>query len=215
MDHNAAVKLGAPERYVTGDLSQAERDEFEEHFADCRPCLNDVWTASAFAANARAVFQDRLARKPEPERAGWLSWLRLPTAVPAFAAVVFAVVAGYQATVTIPAMRAPLGMAAAVPLDDAQRSAPRALDEGSPLHFEVAVAPQPGTALLWVELADASGKVLSHGSVRTPAPDEPLAVYFPAKPGPGQYSVIVRAGKSGPQLARVRFDIQPKDTLSR
>ena len=59
MDHNAAVKLGAPERYVAGDLSQTERDEFETHFADCRPCMNDVSTASAFAANARAVFQDR------------------------------------------------------------------------------------------------------------------------------------------------------------
>ncbi|HEY9140728.1 MAG TPA: zf-HC2 domain-containing protein, partial [Bryobacteraceae bacterium] len=88
MDHGAAVKLGAPERYVTGDLSQAERDEFEEHFADCRACMNDVWTASAFAANAKAVFEDRLTRKPEPQRAGWLAWLRLQTAVPAFAAVV-------------------------------------------------------------------------------------------------------------------------------
>jgi len=210
MDHNAAVKLGAPERYVTGDLSQAERDEFEEHFADCRPCLNDVWAASAFAANAKAVFEERLVRQPEPQPAGWMAWLRLQTAVPAFAAVVFAVVAGYQAKVTIPAMSAPSAMAAAVPLDDAQRSAPRALEEGSPLNFEVAVAPLPGVTLLWVELADASGKVLSRGSIPAPAPGEPLAVFFPAKPGPGQYSVVVRAGASGPQLARVRFDIQPR-----
>ena len=135
MDHDAAVNLGAPERYVTGDLSETERDEFETHFADCRPCMNDVWTASAFAANARAVFEDRLVVKPEPQRAGWLAWLRLQTAVPAFAAVVFAVVAGYQARVTIPAMRAPQEIAAAVPLDDATRSAPRTLEEGSPLQF--------------------------------------------------------------------------------
>src|ERR1017187_9370232 len=82
MDHDAAVNLGAPERYVAGDLSQAERDEFETHFADCRPCMNDVWTASAFAANARAVFEDRLGRKPEPQRAGWLEWVWLPAAGP-------------------------------------------------------------------------------------------------------------------------------------
>jgi hypothetical protein len=210
MDHNAAVNLGAPERYAAGDLSQSERDEFEAHFADCRPCMNDVWTASAFAANARAVFEDRLARKPEPQRAGWLAWLRLQTAVPTFAAIVFAVVAGYQAKVTIPAMRAPQEIAAAVPLDDATRSAPRALEEGSPLHFEIAVAPQPGTARLWVELAGASGKVLNAGPLEAPAPGEPLAVLFPGKPGPGHYSVVVRAGESGPQLARGEFDIQPR-----
>jgi hypothetical protein len=210
MDHETAVKLGAPERYAAGDLSAAERDEFETHFADCRPCLNDVWTASAFAANTRAVFQDRLARKPEPERAGWLAWLRLQTAVPAFAAVVLAVVAGYQATVTIPAMRAPQGIAAAVPLDDATRSAPRALEEGSPLHFEIAVPPQPGAASVWVELADASGKVLNQGSLQMPASGEPLGILFPGKPGPGHYTVAVRAGKNGPQLARGEFDIQPR-----
>lgn len=210
MDHGAAVNLGAPERYVTGDLSQAERDEFEAHFADCRACMNDVWTASAFAANARAVFEDRLSRKPEPRRAGWLAWLRLQTAVPAFAAVVFAAVAGYQARVTIPAMRAPQQIAAAVPLDDAQRSAPRALEEGRTLNFEIAVSPRLGTARLWVALADSSGKVLSSGPLQAPAPGEPLAVLFPGKPGPGHYSVVVRAGESGPQLARGEFDIQPR-----
>jgi hypothetical protein len=210
MDHNAAVKLGAPERYVAGDLSQAERDEFEAHFADCRPCMNDVWTASAFAANARAVFEGRLARKPEPQRAGWLAWPRLETAVPTFAAVVFAVMAGYLAKVTIPALRAPQAIAAAVPLDDATRSAPRVLEEGSPLHFEIAVAPQPGTASLWVELAGVSGKILNRGPLQAPAPGEPLAVFFPDKPGPGHYSVVVRAGESGPQLARGEFDIQPR-----
>jgi hypothetical protein len=210
MDHAAAIKMGASERYATGDLAQGERDEFEAHFADCRPCLNDVWTASAFAANARAVFEDRLSRKPEPERAGWLTWLRLQTAVPVFAAVVFAVLAGYQATVTIPAMRAPLAIAAAVPLDDATRSAPRTLEEGSPLHFEIAVAPQQGTGRLWVELLDGSGKMWNGGFLANPAPGEPLAVLFPGKPGPGHYSVVVRAGESGPQLARGEFDIQPR-----
>ena len=210
MDHGAAVNMGASERYVTGDLAPAERDEFEAHFADCRPCLNDVWTASAFAANARAVFEDRMSKKPEPERVGWLGWLRLQTAVPAFAAVVFAIVAGYQATVTIPVMRAPLQIAAAVPLDDATRSTPRTIEQGSALHFEIAVAPQPETARLWVELADGSGKMLSSGFLDKPAPGEPLAVLFPGKPGPGHYSVVVRAQESGPQLARGEFDIQPR-----
>jgi len=210
MDHGAAVKISAAERYVTGDLSQDERDEFETHFADCSGCLNDVWTATAFAANARAVFEERLTRRAEPERAGWLTWLRWQTAVPTFAAVVLAVVAGYQAMVTMPALRAPLGMAAAVPLDDATRSTPRAIEQGSPLHFEIAVATQAETARLWVELAEGSGKILTGGYLDKPAPGEPLAVLFPGKPGPGHYAVVVRSGESGPQLARGEFDIQPR-----
>jgi len=210
MDHETAVQLGAPERYVTGDLSSLERDAFEEHFADCRPCMNDVWTASAFAANAKAVFEDRLAWKPAPRPTGWRSWLQLQTAVPAFAAVVLAVVAGYQARVTIPAMTAPAVMSAAVPLDDAQRSGLRSVEEGAPLHFEIAVSQQPGAARFWVELADATGKVLSAGSVPAPPPGEPLAVYFPVKPGPGQFSILVRAGKAGPQLAQRDFEVQPR-----
>jgi len=210
MDHNAAVNLGAPERYVTGDLSLAERDEFEAHYADCRTCMNDVWTASAFAANTRAVFADRLAQKPEPQRVGWLAWLRLQTAVPAFAAVVLAVVAGYQAQVIIPGMRAPQAVAAAVPLDDATRSAARTVEQGQPLHFEIAVAAQPAAAQVWVELANASGKVLNAGPLPVPASGEPLSVLFPGQPGPGHYSVVVRAGRAGAQLTRGEFDIQPR-----
>lgn len=210
MDHVVAVKMGASERYVAGDLSQAERDEFEAHFADCRPCLNDVWTASAFAANAKAVFEDRRSRKPQPERVNWLAWLRWQTAVPTFAAVVFAALAGYQAGVAIPSLRAPEAMAAAVPLDDATRSAPRTIEEGVPLHFEIAVAPQPGIEKFWVELSGESGKIWSGGSLSKPAPGEPLSVLFPGKPGPGRYAVVVRAGQSGPQLARGEFEIQPR-----
>jgi acyl-coenzyme A synthetase/AMP-(fatty) acid ligase len=120
------------------------------------------------------------------------------------------VVAGYQARVTIPALRAPQQITAAVPLDDATRSAPRAIEEGSPLYFEIAIAPQPGNEKLWVELTDGSGKTWNGGFLAKPAPGEPLAVLFPGKPGPGHYSVVVRAGENGPQLARGEFDIQPR-----
>jgi hypothetical protein len=112
--------------------------------------------------------------------------------------------------VTVPALRAPLAVAAAVPLDDATRSAPRTLEVGRPLHFEIAVAPQPGAARLWVELDAASGEIRYSGFVDQPAPGEPLAVLFPVTPGPGHYSVVVRAGETGPQLARGEFEIQPR-----
>src|ERR1700688_1890740 len=86
MDHEAAMQMKASERYVVGDLPASERDEFEDHYSGCSRCMDDVWTASAFAANARAVFEGRAAIKPMAERAGWLAWLRRPVPVLAFSA---------------------------------------------------------------------------------------------------------------------------------
>jgi anti-sigma factor RsiW len=57
MDHEHAIAAQVPERYVFGELPRKERDEFEEHLADCSYCLQDVTTAQAFAANTREVFR--------------------------------------------------------------------------------------------------------------------------------------------------------------
>ncbi len=75
MDHETAVRLQASEAYVLGDLSTSQRDEFEEHFADCPECMDELWRASAFAANARAVFRERAAAAVQPARR-WRDWLR-------------------------------------------------------------------------------------------------------------------------------------------
>jgi hypothetical protein len=76
MDHHLAIKDQLPERYVFGELSDSERDNFEEHLADCSRCMEDVRTAQVFAANTFAVFRDEEQRaaaglpgKPPP--AAW------------------------------------------------------------------------------------------------------------------------------------------------
>lgn len=58
MDHHLAVKEQLPEKYILGELSETERDDFEEHLADCSRCMDDVRTAQAFAVNSYAVFQE-------------------------------------------------------------------------------------------------------------------------------------------------------------
>jgi hypothetical protein len=113
MDHDTALRLKASERYILGELSPGERDEFEVHYSDCSRCLDDVWLASTFAANAGAVFQDQhLARQTAPARAGWLDWLKLrPAPALAFSGVLNVALAlgiGYQAFRVIPSMRAQL-----------------------------------------------------------------------------------------------------------
>lgn len=58
MDHHLAVKQQMAERYIFGELSEAERDDFEEHLADCTRCGEDVKAAQIFAANSYAVFRE-------------------------------------------------------------------------------------------------------------------------------------------------------------
>jgi hypothetical protein len=84
MDHETAVRMHAIERYILGDFSVAERDEFEEHMSDCPRCMEDLAVTDVFAANARAVFEDRTTGRDLTPQNRWLGLLRW-SPVPAFA----------------------------------------------------------------------------------------------------------------------------------
>jgi len=53
MTHDEAKKSMAAEGYILDDLEPAERDAFEEHFADCTDCTADVLDAAAVADGLR------------------------------------------------------------------------------------------------------------------------------------------------------------------
>ena len=56
MDHSEAIQMKAVERYVLGDLSVSEVEEFERHFFDCPQCSEELRMLSVLQENARAVF---------------------------------------------------------------------------------------------------------------------------------------------------------------
>jgi len=108
MDHSEAMQMKAAERYVLGDLSVSEVEDFERHFFDCPQCSEELRILSVLQENTRAVFiEQNPGPRSEPisvaarERASWWSgfastW-RQPWAIaPALAAVVLAVLIGYQ-----------------------------------------------------------------------------------------------------------------------
>jgi hypothetical protein len=79
MDHLDADKMKAVERYMLGDLSVSEVEEFERHFFDCPQCSEELRALTLFQENARAVFVEQdLAPIPvrvhAPESAA--SWWR-------------------------------------------------------------------------------------------------------------------------------------------
>jgi hypothetical protein len=77
MNHEQAANAALHERYLLGELSPAERDEFEEHFADCSRCLEDLRSFEAFRANMQAVFHDQ-AHAPEARARPLAVWWRRP-----------------------------------------------------------------------------------------------------------------------------------------
>jgi hypothetical protein len=107
MDHNQAVQLQAAVKYVLGELSQAQRDEYEEHFFDCVECAVDIKALATFADTTREVLRqekaNRLVKESVPASGGWLRWLQPVVVVPAFAALLLII--AYQNTVTIPQAR--------------------------------------------------------------------------------------------------------------
>ena len=107
MDHKDAVQLKAAEKYVLGELSHAQREQYEEHYFDCGECALDIRAIAAFADTARAVLRQEAeaARQAaaEPARGGWFAWLRPALVVPAMAVVLLIV--AYQDFVTLPRVR--------------------------------------------------------------------------------------------------------------
>jgi hypothetical protein len=107
MDHNEALQLQGAVKYVLGELSSVQREEYEEHYFDCAECAVDIKALATFADTTREVLRQerekQLAKDLVPARGGWLSWLQPIVAVPAFAALLLII--GYQNTVTIPQAR--------------------------------------------------------------------------------------------------------------
>lgn len=103
MDHKEAVRQHAAERYVLGELTGAQREEYEEHYFDCAECALDVRTAAAFVNMGReALRTEGMAEKTVKPAGGWFLWLRPAFAVPTLAALLLLVVVGYQNFVSVP-----------------------------------------------------------------------------------------------------------------
>ena len=67
MDHQRASAGRFVDRWMSGELSDAERAEFEEHFFDCPTCAEELRSEQEFAANLRAALRELAARAtPRP-----------------------------------------------------------------------------------------------------------------------------------------------------
>ncbi len=219
MNHTEAVSTGAVERYLLGQLSASESDQFEQHYFDCTECARDLRAGALFQDNARSVFlEERPAAARVPAKPsvwkwfGWPSW----SWAPALASVVLAAVAAYQAWIVIPGLRGQLD-AVLTPQPVASHALPP-LSRGDARVLEVPAGQRFYTIYMdpaWqgsftaylCSIEDASGSSKFSLRLPAPAPGEPIQVLMARSLLPsGRYTVVIRNvpenGRPQAELAR-------------
>jgi len=97
MDHKLIESLQWADKYTLNDLSAAERTQFEEHLFDCPICSEQVRQTFTVIENLNEVLrEERATSSARATKAGWREWFRLPSLVPALAALCLAGVVVYQ-----------------------------------------------------------------------------------------------------------------------
>lgn len=220
MDHNIASETYAAERYLLGEMSAEERSDFEEHFAGCRVCGEDVHVGSVFIANAKALFREE-SRQASPTKKkarqwrellkrDWNAWFRLPVTIPALSALALAAVAGYQNLVLIPDLRAPRSLNSPFIFAGDTGGPPPHEPEDIPLRFQLLLSAPTDSPRIAVNIVDAQGRMVRGGFVESPGLNRMVDVFFPDRLAPGAYTMIVltdQGGKPGVELGRGQFEI--------
>jgi Putative zinc-finger len=204
MDHEAATRTAAVERYQLGEMSDQERDAFEEHYFSCPICAEAVRTAEALTRDIKEVLREGTFQ-PRPR---W--WFRLPAMIPVGAALVMAAVVAYQNVVVLPELKAPRELGPAVILEGVTRGAEVKVAAGEALHFEMG-SDGVTSGRLRVDIERQAGGKVAGGIVAAPVPGQPLDIYFPGKFGPGRYMVVVKEEPGGKELTHSSFAVVDKE----
>jgi len=206
MTHEEAVSTLASERYLLEEMSEPERETFEEHYFSCVECADDVRAGGVMRDGVRAglmneqtvhTVHDMAASAAwSRKNAGTRRWYQSP-AIPWAAAAALAVVAGYQALVPAPGRSIGQPMALA-PIT--LRPASRGQEPKVSIARDTAVvtlaidasSTVAGTDLAYA-IRTAAGAPVVSGTVRAPQPGAPLLLLVPSShiPAPGHYVLIV------------------------
>lgn len=227
MDHEQAVDKGVVERYLLGDLSSSESEEFETHYFGCTQCAQELQAGAIFEENARAVFLEESPRaadaralqvKNERVSLSWWSqlWLRPWSAAPALAAVALLCLSVYQAMVVVPGLRSELRQAqvpqatASYVLQPLARGDERTTEVPRNYRaYELVIdkAWEKSYAEYLCSFVDESGATRLSVTVPAPTPNQPLQILIPRNQLPsGRYNVIAHGvtpdGKPEAELDR-------------
>jgi hypothetical protein len=225
------MQLGAVDKYLLGELSTAQRDEFEEHFFGCPECAAELRMTAEFLDIARKELKRGNFRQAPSKSFKW-SWLEL-LARPAVLTPAFGLLLGviaYQNGVVLPRINGQVAQlrqpgvvtsisliagnsrGAALPSVNGSANQPVLLSLDIP-----ATRQYPTYACV---LLDPSGAVVWRIPVSAAQAQDTVSINIPAGTlHPGGYTLVVqgiegRDGGGGAQatdLARYRFSYQHPD----
>lgn len=199
MNHAEATESNAAEGYLLGDLSDAERDAFEEHYFDCRVCTETIRAGAVMFAAGREV-----AKSPKPKVIPFpVRW------IPARAiAAALAVVVGIQAYVIQRGPSASLSPIQIVTRGPSIAGVTRGGESDIVIHFQdgqktavsVEIPPEPYYASYRLELRDSAGKVIgvdtASGAQIRNAEGEALELLLDPLPA-GRYVLLIEGVREG------------------
>jgi hypothetical protein len=231
MEHQQAIQLAAVEKYLLGELTTPQRDEFEEHFFDCRECAAELRMTADFLDIARAELKRGNFGKAAAKALTW-SWLEFFTRpavlTPAFA-LLLAVIA-YQNGVVLPRINGQIallrqpGVVTTVSLigGNSRGSALPSVSgsAGQPVLLSLDIPATRQYPSYICVLIDASGTIVWRVPVSAAQAQDTVSINVPAGAlRAGNYTLVVqgvaasdRTDRGSPQaadVARYRFALSP------
>jgi hypothetical protein len=211
MNHEQAVSSHAPERYVLGELSDAERESFEGHYFDCPDCFHQIQLDSQFLAHAREVLE------PEPEKS-WLAQilgdLRRPAPVFVSALLLCAIAIGVHQQSVISDARAPHVEERYNLVAVKGPEQPLKVSRKARLALNVVFTPDAKFISYRVQIINDAGKVV-HSLPPSRVQGDEVTIAVPAAAlGQGRYSVVVQGMTPAGSLSEVGsapFDLKFTD----
>jgi Putative zinc-finger len=221
MEHDEAVRLQMTEQYLLDELSPEAREEFEEHYFDCRECAADVGAGATFVTQSRIVLAQTSAHIRKPAPSPWSAWFRPTWAVPVMATLL--VLVGYQNLVSLPRLLEAANFPRVLPYATVSVGSygseapviPARSGEGFVLLLRI--PQQDGYASYTANLYDPSQKLewtvtVPAAAAQDASSRDQWALQVPgARRQSGKYSVVVRAEtRSGAseEVGRGSFELQ-------
>jgi hypothetical protein len=228
IDHQEALRRESVEKYLLGELSPAEREEFEEHFFDCQECAADLKSAVAFLDEAKKELKRMPPTKPaqrvrNPLRFG-LIWR--PAFLASACAVLLSVIiyqnllvhprlAGKSAQLDRPEVLSAISLIGANSRGAAIPSA--IVSKGQPILLTLDIPAAQSYASYSCVLIDPSGAIVWSVPVSAEQAKDTVSIRVP--PGDwrrGEYTLVVK-GYTNPSrgeavdLARYRLELSGTD----
>jgi hypothetical protein len=207
MEHVEAVDTLAIERYLLEEMTQEERESFEEHFFSCAECAEDARAAAKMRDGVRSGLARDTAGatagdhgvvvpfRPTPVR--WRTSVALPWA----AAALLAVGLAYQTVAGPMSARHEPDSFALTPatLRPASRGQEAVLSPGPGgiVTLAVDLGGAPFDHDIRYELARADGKTIASGDAPTPASGAPLLLMLPATTLKGSEQFVLTLSHPG------------------